>query len=142
MTRPFALLVDDHPLNLKLLRATLAARGIETRSAQNAEETWAALEVARPAVILMDVQLPGIDGLTLTRAIRRDGRFEGLPIVAVTAYAMDADQQAALDAGCDAFMAKPIDVRALGELVTKLMNRSSNVEREGNEGRDGSERAE
>ena len=130
MTRPFALLVDDHPLNLKLLRATLAARGIETRSAQNAEETWAALEAARPAVILMDVQLPGTDGLTLTRAIRSDGRFEGLPIVAVTAYAMGVDQQAALDAGCDAFMAKPIDIRALGELVTALMASSAAADRD------------
>ncbi len=129
MSRPFALLVDDHPLNLKLLRATLAARGIETRAAQNAEETWAALELARPAVILMDVQLPGTDGLTLTKAIRRDERFARLPIVAVTAYAMEADRRAALSAGCDAFMAKPIDVRALGELVDTLMQRGAAAKR-------------
>lgn len=117
----FVLLVDDHPLNLKLLRATLAARGIETRSAQNAEETWRALEEEAPAVILMDVQLPGVDGLTLTRQIRGDARFEDLPIVAVTAYAMDADRNAALSAGCSAFVPKPIDVRALGDLVEGLL---------------------
>lgn len=119
--RPFVLLIDDHPLNLKLLGATLAARGIETRSAQNAEQAWRALEAARPSAILMDVQLPGVDGLTLTRQIRGDGRFDDLPIVAVTAYAMDADRHAALSAGCTAFVPKPIDVRALGDLVETLL---------------------
>ena len=103
--------------------AQVAREGGHERPVEEARE--GGREGERPAVILMDVQLPGTDGLTLTRAIRSDARFVRLPIVAVTAYAMEADREAALGAGCDAFVAKPIDVRALGELVHALMRRGA-----------------
>lgn len=123
MSAPYVLVVDDHPVNCKLVTYTLEARGIATRSAKDAAEALAAVEREAPAVILMDVQLPGVDGLTLTRQLRADARFAQVPIVALTAYAMASDERAARDAGCDAFMSKPVDTRALGDLVVDLLAR-------------------
>jgi CheY-like chemotaxis protein len=115
------LVVDDHPANTKLVSFVLEGRGIKVRSARNADEALAELESARPDLVLMDVQLPGVDGLTLTRRLRADPRFAKMPIVAVTAYAMARDEDAAREAGCDAFVSKPIDTRALGDLVLRLL---------------------
>jgi two-component system cell cycle response regulator DivK len=120
VTRPVVLVVDDHPLNVKLVTFVLRSRGMDVVSAGNATETWEVLAKVVPAVILMDVQLPGTDGLTLTRAIRADARFTTTPIVALTAYAMASDEAAARAAGCSDFVSKPIDTQALGDLVTRL----------------------
>jgi len=125
VSAPIVLVVDDHPLNLKLVGYVLRRRGLEVRTAASAEETWAVLESTTPALILMDVQLPGTDGLTLTRQIRADARFAALPIVALTAYAMASDELAAREAGCDGFVSKPIDTTALGDLVVRLIGTSS-----------------
>lgn len=125
MTRPIALVVDDHAMNAKLVSFVLRARGLDVVTAASATEVWKALEAiapTAPAVILMDIQLPEVDGLTLTQMLRRDARFTRTPIVAVTAYAMARDKAAAIDAGCTAFVAKPIDPRALGELVVGLLD--------------------
>jgi CheY-like chemotaxis protein len=122
---PYVLVVDDHPMNVRLLECTLEIRGIATRVARNAEETIRALEEELPGVVLMDVQLPGMDGLTLTRKLRADPRYATLPIVAVTAYAMPSDERAARDAGCTAFVPKPIDTTALGDLVLALLGAPS-----------------
>ncbi len=115
------LVVDDHPANTKLVTFVLKARGLEVVAAASAEEALGVLSQETPALILMDVQLPGTDGLELTRRLRCDPRFVDLPIVAVTAYAMARDEQAAYAAGCNAFVSKPIDTRALGDLVLKLL---------------------
>lgn len=120
----YVLVVDDHPVNVKLMQCVLEIHGLETRVARNADETVAAIEHEVPGVVLMDVQLPGTDGLTLTRALRKDPRYADLPIVAVTAYAMPADERAAREAGCDAFVSKPIDTIALGKLVLGILARS------------------
>lgn len=121
MSSGYVLVVDDHPLNCTLIEYVLELRGIETRAAHDAEEALAAIERERPGAVLMDVQLPGMDGLTLTRRLRSDPRFAGLPIVALTAYAMASDETAAREAGCDAFVSKPIDTVALAELVVRLL---------------------
>lgn len=123
MTRPVVLVVDDHPMNTKLVSFVLRSRGIEVLTAGSAQAARDALALAVPAAILMDVQLPEVDGLTLTRELRTDPRLATIPIVAVTAYAMARDRLAALDAGCDAFVSKPIDTQALGDLVAELVAR-------------------
>ena len=117
----YVLVVDDHPMNLKLVQSVLDAARIRTRVARSAEEVAVQLDVARPALILMDVQLPGTDGLTLTRQLRADPRYAELPIVALTAYAAPSDEREAFAAGCDGFMSKPIDIRALRELVQRML---------------------
>jgi CheY-like chemotaxis protein len=121
MERPVVLVVDDHPVNVKLVSVVLRARGVDVLSAGSAEEMWTALEKGAPALILMDVQLPGTDGLTLTREVLADPRFHALPIVALTAHAMASDEAAARAAGCCDYVSKPIDTRALGDLVTRLV---------------------
>jgi CheY-like chemotaxis protein len=125
MSKPSALVVDDHPANTRLVRYVLEARGIEVTAAADAEEALAVLERGCPDLILMDVQLPGTDGLTLTRRLRADERFARVPIIAVTAYAMARDEKEALEAGCSAFVTKPINTRALGDLALALLARAA-----------------
>jgi CheY-like chemotaxis protein len=111
--------IDDNVVNLDLLRAVLEASGYRFGCAKNAEEAMAALPAFRPEVILMDLQLPVVDGLTLTRQLRANPAFTGVPIIAVTSYAMKGDRQRALDAGCDDYVTKPIDTRRLPEIIAR-----------------------
>ena len=113
------LLIEDNPTNMKLLAFILKSRGYGVRTARDAYEALAILETFLPRLILMDVQLPGIDGLELTRRLKADPRTAHIVIVAVTAYAMKGDEQKALDAGCDAYISKPIDTAALLSLVAR-----------------------
>jgi two-component system cell cycle response regulator DivK len=115
------LAVDDNPVNLALLRAILNSRGYDLRLAQNADEALAALPAFQPQLILMDLQLPGQDGLSLTRQLRNDPAFAGIVIIAVTSYAMKGDRERALAAGCDDYVTKPIDTRALPALVARYL---------------------
>jgi CheY-like chemotaxis protein len=111
------LVVDDNAVNLKILRVLLTAEGYDVRTAADAEEALRALASCRPRLILMDLQLPGMDGLELTRRLRADPAWQAIPIVAVTSYAMKGDEQKALEAGCDGYVAKPVDTRALPRVV-------------------------
>ena len=115
------LVVDDNPLNLKLTRILLAGEGYEVYTAMNAEEMAAALRSLRPRLILMDIQLPGTDGLELARRLKQDPATRDVPVVALTAYAMKGDEQRALGAGCDGYVAKPIDTRSLPELIRRFL---------------------
>jgi CheY-like chemotaxis protein len=107
------LLVDDSAANLKLTRFLLMEDGFEVRTAENAEQAILALERSVPDMILMDIQMPGMDGLALTRHLRRDwdGSLRNVPIVALTASAIKGDEQIARAAGCDGYITKPIDTR-------------------------------
>lgn len=107
------LIVDDNPSNTKLLAFLLSTKGYEVRTAANATEALAALAEWMPRLILMDIQLPGIDGLTLTRQLKADPKTSGIPIIAATAYAMKGDEERALQAGCSGYITKPIDTRQL-----------------------------
>jgi CheY-like chemotaxis protein len=107
------LIVDDNPSNTKLLAFLLTARGYEIRTAASADEAIAVLAQWKPRLILMDIQLPGMDGLTLTRQLKADPATRDIAIVAATAYAMKGDQQRALAAGCNGYLTKPIDTRQL-----------------------------
>jgi CheY-like chemotaxis protein len=111
------LIVDDNPVNLKLIRVLLSGEGYDVHTAADAEEALNSLKVFRPCLILMDLQLPGMDGLELTRRIKADPAMADTVIVALTAYAMKGDEEKALSAGCDGYITKPIDTRALPKLV-------------------------
>jgi CheY-like chemotaxis protein len=113
------LIVDDNATNLKLVAYLMKANGYEVATALDAESALDALRVSRPALILMDIQLPGIDGLELTRRLKADPVTREIVIIAVTAYAMKGDQDKALAAGCDDYITKPIDTRALPETIAR-----------------------
>jgi CheY-like chemotaxis protein len=125
MAGDLILVVDDNPQNLKLVRVLLAAEGYDVRTAVDAEDALHQLEGYLPRVILMDLQLPGMDGLALTRLLKADPVRRGIAVVALTAYAMKGDDDKAMSAGCDAYMSKPIDTDALPRLVAELIARRS-----------------
>ena len=117
------LIVDDNVTNLKLVAYLLKAKGHAVRTAASAETALVAIREQVPALILMDIQLPGIDGLELTRRLKGDPATRGIKIIAVTAYAMKGDQDKAMSAGCDDYVTKPIDTRGLPELVARHLAR-------------------
>ena len=113
------LIVDDNAINLKLVAYLMRANGYTVQTALDAESAIEAIRTNHPDVILMDIQLPGIDGLELTRRLKADPKTRDIVIVAVTAYAMKGDQAKALAAGCDDYITKPIDTRTLPETIAK-----------------------
>ncbi|WP_392542914.1 response regulator [Oryzobacter telluris] len=117
MSRVTVLLVEDNPRNLKLARDVLEFAGLSVVAVTTGEEALAALERGCPDVVLMDLQLPGIDGHATLSRLREDPRTADVPVVAVSALAMAADRSRALDAGFDGFIEKPISVRDFPEQV-------------------------
>jgi len=117
------LIVDDNATNLKLVAYLMRANGYDVDTALDAEAALEALRTHRPDVILMDIQLPGIDGLELTRRLKADPATRDIVIIAVTAYAMKGDQDKALAAGCDDYITKPIDTRTLPETIARHLAR-------------------
>jgi CheY-like chemotaxis protein len=111
------LIVDDNRANLKLARVVLSLEGLDVRTALSAEEALTVLESFTPDLILMDLQLPGIDGLQLTRKLKADPNRHHITVLAVTAYAMKGDMERALAAGCDGYISKPFDPPTLCSLV-------------------------
>lgn len=111
------LVVDDNLANLKLLRVALELEGYDSATAVDAQEALRVLEKCRPDIILMDIQLPGMDGLDLSRKLKADPETSDIVILAVTSYAMNGDRQKALDAGCDGYITKPIDVLDLRRIL-------------------------
>lgn len=116
------LAIDDNAQNLKLLGVLLRSEGYEVRTAVDAEEALHVLETFSPRLILMDLQLPGMDGLELTRRLKADPERRQIAILAVTAYAMKGDEGKALAAGCDGYVAKPIDVNTLPKLLLSFLD--------------------
>jgi CheY-like chemotaxis protein len=118
------LIVDDAPLNLKLLSVLLTRRGYAVRTAGSAEQALAILSDYTPRLLLIDIRLPGMDGLTLVRTLRAEPRYRDLVIVAVTASAMKGDEDVALAAGCDGYITKPVDTRTLNDRIVACMART------------------
>ncbi|HEY1014686.1 MAG TPA: response regulator [Herpetosiphonaceae bacterium] len=116
------LIVDDNPMNLKLARVVLQSAGYDVRTAMNAEETMRVIGEARPRLILMDLQLPDIDGFELTRRIRANPSLSGIIVLALTAYAMKGDEERAYAAGCDGYIAKPIDTRTFAATIARWLD--------------------
>ena len=121
MPREPILAVDDTPANLRLVRVLLTQEGYEVRTATDAEEALALLETFHPRLVLMDVQLPGMDGLTLTRRLKADPATRDIVVVALTSYAMKGDAERALAAGCDGYVSKPIDTRSLPGVIARFL---------------------
>ena len=105
------LVVEDNSLNLELVTDLLEAAGFSVASARTAEEGLRLARATLPDLILMDLSLPGMDGLAATRTLKADPATAHLPVIALTAHAMRGDQEMALQAGCDDYLAKPIDTR-------------------------------
>ncbi|HEX3222383.1 MAG TPA: response regulator [Nocardioides sp.] len=122
MTGRRILVVEDNPLNLKLVRDVLEYAGYEVVDAGTGEEGIEVAARLRPDLVLMDLQLPGIDGTEALRRLREGVLDPGVPVVAVTALAMPSDRAAAEDAGFDGWIEKPISVRALPGQVADLLD--------------------
>jgi len=115
------LAIDDNPANLKLIRVLLSGEGFEIRTAADAEAALVLLQTHHPQLILMDLQLPGMDGLELTRRLKASPQTRAICIVALTAYAMKGDEEKARAAGCDGYITKPIDTRTLPSVIRSFL---------------------
>ena len=121
MAGELILIVEDNEKNRKLVRDVLQWKGYRTIEAETAEIGLALAREASPVLILMDIQLPGMNGIDALVALRADAATRSIPVVAVTASAMTQDRQRILAAGFDAYQSKPIDVRGFLELVSTLL---------------------
>lgn len=115
------LIIEDNEANRILLRDLMQMRGYEVIDRITAEDGIKTAEEQNPDLILMDVQLPGMDGLTATRQLKSDPKTKHIPIIVVTSFAMEYDKKKALEAGADNYASKPIDTRKLPMLVQELL---------------------
>jgi two-component system cell cycle response regulator DivK len=113
------MVVEDNPINGKVIRLLLTNAGYDVRLISDAEEALRVLETWQPRLILIDIQLPGMDGLELTRLLKSNPKTCTIRIVALTAYAMKGDDAKALTAGCDGYISKPIDFQTCLEQVAR-----------------------
>lgn len=114
------LVIDDHPINLKLASEVLLASGHAVIRAEDAEQALRTLETQMPDLVLTDIAMPRMDGLELTRRLKADPRYRHLPVIALTASAMKGDEARVMSAGCDGYIAKPLDTRSLAEQISRL----------------------
>ncbi|RJX32920.1 MAG: response regulator [Desulfurivibrio sp.] len=121
MTGKKILVIEDNELNLKLVRTLLELADFAVLEALDAEQGISIARRERPDSILMDIQLPGLDGLTATKMIKQDPLLQGIPVIAVTSFAMESDSRKALEAGCVGHISKPIDTRSFAKQVRVLM---------------------
>jgi two-component system cell cycle response regulator DivK len=118
---PLVLVVEDNPVNLELVSALLEEHACETLVATTGDAALDLLRQSRPNLVLVDVQLPGMSGYQVTRRIKADPALADIPVVALTAHAMAHEDVRARDAGCDAFLTKPIDIRAFKEILQRFL---------------------
>ncbi|MFL5309325.1 MAG: response regulator [Myxococcales bacterium] len=123
MAKEPILIVDDNEMNVKLLRWVLEKNGYEVHTAGDAKTARVSVRAVRPRLVLMDIQLPDLDGLQLTREFKADPELRDIPVVAVTSYAMKGDRQKSLEAGCDGYITKPIDTRQFPLEIEKYLRR-------------------
>ena len=116
------LVVDDNPTNLKLAVSLLEFEGHLVSQARNAEEALRMIQESMPTLILMDIQMPGLDGLSLTRQLRQNPATRDICIVAITSFAMKGDDQKARESGCDGYITKPIDTRTFPAQVAQFLH--------------------
>jgi two-component system, cell cycle response regulator DivK len=121
MSSTRVLIVEDNPLNLKLVRDVLLKAGFDVIEARTGEDGVARAQDSQPDVILMDLQLPGVDGTQAMRTIKASPSGSGIPIVALTAFAMSEDRDRALRNGFDGYLSKPISVRDLPRQIAELL---------------------
>ncbi len=121
------LVVDDYEDKLKLIRVVLSKEGYEVRTAIDAEDALRSLGEFHPGLILMDIQMPGMDGLELTRLLKADNKTHDLPIVALTAYSMKGDQERFMAAGCDGYIPKPISIPTFASEVRRYFHTQADL---------------
>ncbi|MGO9987767.1 MAG: response regulator [Steroidobacteraceae bacterium] len=115
------LIIDDNPIDLRLEAELLELRGYKVDVASDAEQAQSILSSVLPDLIVTDIALPGMDGLTLTRMLKADARLKRVPVVALTGFAMKGDAERAAAAGCDAYITKPIDPRTFAEQIAMIV---------------------
>lgn len=115
------LVIDDNPTNLKLASDLLEFANYEVFEAEDAEQALRVIQQTPPDLILMDIALPGMDGLTLTRHLKTGNETRQILIIALTAFAMRGDEKRAREAGCDGYITKPIDTRKLARQVAEVL---------------------
>jgi two-component system cell cycle response regulator DivK len=120
---PVILLVEDDEFSRKLVRTVLGKKGYEIRETDAVEAARSMLSQLRPAAVLLDIRLKDGSGLDLARYIRAEPRLSRVPILAITAQALKGDEQRILEAGCDSYLSKPIDTRALPRVVGEIIRK-------------------
>ncbi len=115
------LIVEDNPLNMRLMRMTLRRKGYTLIEASNGEEALDKAVKEKPDLIIMDMQLPTISGVEATQRLRKIPELSRIPVIAVTAYAMKGDQEKFIEAGCDAYLSKPINTRELPGFIENML---------------------
>src|SRR5499425_577445 len=116
------MIVEDNELNMKLFHDLLEAHGYDTVATRNGIEALDLARKHRPDLILMDIQLPEVSGLEVTKWLKEDDDLRAIPVIAVTAFAMKGDEEKIRNGGCEAYIAKPISVVKFLETVAKLLN--------------------
>lgn len=116
------LIIEDDDLNMKLIRGVLQLGKGQIFEAKSAEEGIHLARKHHPDLILMDIRLPGMNGLEATRCIKDDPELKAIPVVALTAYAYEEDETQAIDAGCTSFISKPIDTRSFKKKIAMLLS--------------------
>jgi len=127
MANNSVLIVDDTPVNLKLVRVLLSRQGFDVRTASTAEEALEVAETFRPRLVLADIQLPGMDGLEMTRRLKAAPETRDTIVLALTAFAMKGDEEKAFEAGCDGYITKPIDTRSFPALIRQYLSKPNEV---------------
>jgi two-component system cell cycle response regulator DivK len=122
------LVIEDNPLNMKLAIFLLENAGYHTIQALSAEDGIRLANEKQPDLILMDVQLPGMDGLTATRVLKADTATQGIKIIAMTACAMIGDRERIQEAGCDGYIGKPIFIQEFQRIVANILGNEEKVE--------------
>ena len=125
MSTDKVLVIEDNHMNQVLIKDLLKLEGFQVALAENAEQGIKMAREFLPQLILMDIQLPGMDGLSATKIIAADPELHTIPVVALTSYAMTGDEDKAKQAGCCGYITKPIDTRSFGETIAEFLDRSS-----------------
>jgi CheY-like chemotaxis protein len=121
MANETVLVIEDNEMNMKLARSLLQLGKYSVLEASDAENGIKLAREHHPDLILMDIQLPGMDGLTATREIKNDPAVKDITVIALTSYAMQGDEEKAKDAGCAGYISKPIDTRSFLETVAQFL---------------------
>ena len=116
------LIVEDNELNMKLFHDLLEAQGYDTLQTKDGREALKLAREHRPDLVLMDIQLPEVSGLEVTKWIKEDDDLKSIPVIAVTAFAMKGDEEKIRDGGCDGYIAKPISVSSFLQTVSKYLD--------------------
>ncbi len=117
------LVVEDNELNMKLFHDVLEAGGYNVLQAEDGMEGWRMAREQRPDLILMDIQLPEVSGLEVAKWLNDDETLKSIPVIAITAFAMDGDEDKILKGGCDAYIVKPISISSFLQTVERFANR-------------------